>query len=944
MSLISIITDSHARLTKSFTFDPDGKLVKNASGHVTNATIETKNLTAKELSELIPSLSQYSCLCLGQLIDYSKPQPLSCNKLAGNSTATRTKAYLDFRTDHNYLLTDFDDSDLTPEQAIAVLSTIDPQIKDSSLCIIPSSSSYLYTSEGLALKEGGNFHIYFEVVGNPVVYGTALFNKLLLSGHCKPHITSAGTIVIRSIFDRSILSPEREIFCSQPVLESGLVSKRSEHILYQEGDPIDCSTLKSLSREEELGLRQLFIDTRNSVADKAYEIRQEYNDKRAKRRAKANGTSKFYELAAINDQVTVYDKNARPIIELLSNEVILDSKGEEFFVRDIMIDPPEEPVKIPDPHEPYKRGSIELNQVGSGVATILSHSMIYSHAHSGIIYSLRWSPNDLIATLQSDAVSVNAKKLIYRLISTNQQEIASTATDSDLGEIADAFKKALANVTGSGVGTEKAAIKKKLQAAKEPESTEDELELGLNSRYGVAMLSGKTVVLCEEWLPSINSFETVISKPVEHEQFFRNKQIKVPNQNVYKSAFSVWMDSPSRNTYDSVYFEPNRDLIRKPGQTRIIQQGGVYNLWSGYVADLSKAKHPTLILEHLKDVWCSGIEEEWNYLQGWLGTLFQKPASLNGTSLVLQSTPGAGKNIIIDNCIVPAFGIHGMSTTRRDDIVGRFNKQLSLNVFLFANEATFAGVHEDKQTIKTLITDPYRTVEMKGLDSFKSRNYTNVIFGSNDGWVINLDAGDRRFCYLSVNDSKAKDSKYFKALMEEIENGGKEGFLDYFLNLPIFTFDASDIPQGNITQRISDLIRSSHPTTRFFLILLDTEGSLEIFFDVEKVKTLAEWWGGNGPMEISREGFYKFYNRYAEYYNLNRGYDDIITMQREMETSGYLAPTNCSDPSKYPIVRKMQRGIPMWEFKQIDVCRELAFKGLYVKKKPKVEESECEFF
>ena len=343
-------------------------------------------------------------------------------------------------------------------------------------------------------------------------------------------------------------------------------------------------------------------------------------------------------------------------------------------------------------------------------------------------------------------------------------------------------------------------------------------------------------------------------------------------------------------------------------------------------------------------MWCSGIEEEWNYLQGWLGTLFQKPASLNGTSLVLQSTPGAGKNIIIDNCIVPAFGIHGMSTTRRDDIVGRFNKQLSLNVFLFANEATFAGVHEDKQTIKTLITDPYRTVEMKGLDSFKSRNYTNVIFGSNDGWVINLDAGDRRFCYLSVNDSKAKDSKYFKALMEEIENGGKEGFLDYFLNLPIFTFDASDIPQGNITQRISDLIRSSHPTTRFFLILLDTEGSLEIFFDVEKVKTLAEWWGGNGPMEISREGFYKFYNRYAEYYNLNRGYDDIITMQREMETSGYLAPTNCSDPSKYPIVRKMQRGIPMWEFKQIDVCRELAFKGLYVKKKPKVEESEYEFF
>ena len=152
MSLISLITDNKSYLTKIFRLDENGKLTKTPAGHVTEGTIETRDLNVSQLAELIPTLSQNTCLCLGALEDYSQPQPLSCNKMAMSGTATRTKKYLDFRSDSAFCLLDFDDSGLTPDEAIEVISGIDPQLKTAAICMVPSSSSYIFKEDGTEIE------------------------------------------------------------------------------------------------------------------------------------------------------------------------------------------------------------------------------------------------------------------------------------------------------------------------------------------------------------------------------------------------------------------------------------------------------------------------------------------------------------------------------------------------------------------------------------------------------------------------------------------------------------------------------------------------------------------------------------------------------------------------------------------------------------------------
>ena len=228
-----------------------------------------------------------------------------------------------------------------------------------------------------------------------------------------------------------------------------------------------------------------------------------------------------------------------------------------------------------------------------------------------------------------------------------------------------------------------------------------------------------------------------------------------------------------------------------------------------------------------------------------------------------------------------------------------------------------------------MITDQYRTIELKGVDSKKARNFSSIIFGSNSGWVMNIESLDRRFCYLTVDGKHAKDTKYFAELLHEIENGGSDGFVKYFMEYDLKDFKITDIPVGNIRQRNSDLIRSSHSTLRFFLSLIDREGSTDCVYDnAQRAKDVKKWHSGEiSELVMSREELYSLYTSYENFYGMTRGYDDSSAMQREFETAGYLAPEGCSNHDKYPVTTFFDhRNIKMWCIKSREICQKLVFK------------------
>jgi len=819
------------------------------------------------------------------------------------------------------LLLDMDDSGLTPEEAVEVFSKIDPQFETAGLAVIPSSSSYLY-NEGQEIIGAGNYHIFAEIRGNSVAYGNILFNRLVLNGYGKPFVTKAGSVIIKSIFDKVVLGWEREIYEATPLLSKGLSSTRLDHISMQEGSYIDPRKLPELTPEEEVNLREVIKKLRASVTDMSVKRRGEHNERRAKQRSKINGSNYLHELGNINDAEILYDRQGRPIIELKSDEWIYLEDGTQCQVHDFLLNP-QDGLKLPDPIEPWTRGDERRGIPGKGVATLLG-SMIYSHAHCGIIYPLRWDYADLGEILRTS--DNDTRTFVWKAIATGRQEISASTDDAQISELADEIKTNLQNVKGSGVGKDKKFITSKLKVPAPPKDAEDDILLEYNSKYGMTDIGGKATIIQERWSTAGEIFEVIFKQPMSMDVLSKNEPVKMPGVPGGKiSAYKYWEQHPERNQFmDGADFIPNAHTFRKPGVPRVIQQkGSVYNMFQGYILDVDRATSCELIIKHIKEIWCSNNPVEYEYALAWMARMVQKPAEVSTTALVLRSVPGAGKGIICDKVFVKTFGIHAISTANQEDVTGRFNAHLGMNLFLFANEMAYTAQASVKSTLKTMLSDEYRLIEAKNVNKIHARNYTSAIFASNDSWMLNIDAGDRRFVYLTVSSAMAGNREYFKALVDEIENGGREAFILWLLKYDYSKIDLKKIPDNNQCQRRVDFLRSAHACVRFIYSLADVDTGVAIYATHAMHKRLKDWQSGvTQELVLDKSQFFDVFVRYCEYFQVNRQYDDVSTFITQLEQGAILATPN-SNKAKFAMTTRLKDGKNVLVLKSIKECQEL---------------------
>jgi hypothetical protein len=153
------------------------------------------------------------------------------------------------------------------------------------------------------------------------------------------------------------------------------------------------------------------------------------------------------------------------------------------------------------------------------------------------------------------------------------------------------------------------------------------------------------------------------------------------------------------------------------------------------------------MIEHIREIWCGGNAELFDYVMGWLARLFQHPDERGHTVLLLQSGQGTGKNIIIDE-LVRAFGDHATVCVKPDDLVGKFNAHLATSVLVFANEAIWGGDKKLEGSLKSLVTDEEMFVEQKRIPKYRVLNRTHLIMASNNDWAAPIDFDDRRFVVL----------------------------------------------------------------------------------------------------------------------------------------------------------------------------------------------------
>jgi hypothetical protein len=277
----------------------------------------------------------------------------------------------------------------------------------------------------------------------------------------------------------------------------------------------------------------------------------------------------------------------------------------------------------------------------------------------------------------------------------------------------------------------------------------------LNRHYFVARVGGGAFVFDERDRPLLANAMTCAAFT----------QFMAPHRIGSHKVAKKWLEWPDRRTYDSIVFDPSN---RNPPN--------VYNTWRGLAVTPCRG-NCQLILKHIHDVWCSGNDDQFNYVIKWMALMFQQPWVKPEVALVLPAVEGAGKDIIVHGVLAPILGEHAFITAQKEQVAGRFNGHLYDKVLVALDEAFFAGDPAALAATKVLVTDPQIGYESKGKAAFTAPNYAHVIMPTNAEWAVYAGSDARRWMVLDVSEVHKGDHTYFKNLAAEIENGGVAAFL-----------------------------------------------------------------------------------------------------------------------------------------------------------------------
>jgi Bifunctional DNA primase/polymerase, N-terminal/Family of unknown function (DUF5906)/Primase C terminal 2 (PriCT-2) len=320
----------------------------------------------------------------------------------------------------------------------------------------------------------------------------------------------------------------------------------------------------------------------------------------------------------------------------------------------------------------------------------------------------------------------------------------------------------------------------------------------LNKRLGFIMLQGKAAIVVVDPDPQYPGTNQInFSRPQDVTQEYANDTIgiKVETANgdektQYENKFKVWMKSEGRRKIRQMILQPDLPPGFDPKTTD-------FNMWQGFGVEPQKPdkEHSWVLLQdHIEDNVASGNESYADYIYGWMAYCVQHPELKPEAALVLQGGEGAGKGTVLKS-MLRLFGRHGLHLHRQKQLTGDFNAHLKDKLFIFADEAYFAGDKSARGSMNALITEDEYFIEPKFVDGFSLPNLRKIAIASNEPWVIAANMDARRYAIFEVDEKRKQDLEYFKPISDELANGGYEAMLYDLRHYDITKFDPRAIPQ-----------------------------------------------------------------------------------------------------------------------------------------------------
>lgn len=176
-----------------------------------------------------------------------------------------------------------------------------------------------------------------------------------------------------------------------------------------------------------------------------------------------------------------------------------------------------------------------------------------------------------------------------------------------------------------------------------------------------------------------------------------------------------------------------------------------------------------IFINHMKEIICSGDGILFKYLISWIAYIIQNPGKRTDVCLILMSELETGK-ILFTDIICKLFGSYcnsGMHTVAR-----QFNSCIENKMLVILNE-----INMNKRV------NPYNIF-----------NVSNFIIVSNSKKPITIEKGDRRYVVFDVSKKRVDDRKYFKSILDSLNESFYTNLFNYFRTLDIADCDIRDIP------------------------------------------------------------------------------------------------------------------------------------------------------
>ena len=253
--------------------------------------------------------------------------------------------------------------------------------------------------------------------------------------------------------------------------------------------------------------------------------------------------------------------------------------------------------------------------------------------------------------------------------------------------------------------------------------------------------------------------------------FYINKEYdeKTKTEKINKVKFLTgslknvgWLTDPNMRTYEKV------NTIPPPLKC----SSNVFNDWSEFPilkTPLDNTVDTSIIYKHF-DLVSDHDELSKEYLLNWFAHMVQKPGIKSRVALLIHGHQGSGKSTIGEDLMKAVIGPEKMMVTDKIDLLlGRFADTRG-KLLVCLNEAKGKDTFNVDNLLKDYITRNKCEVEKKGIDSFTSTAFDRLIFTTNNENPILLEAGDRRWFVVSMDNSMTNNTEYFNKLHEVFDN------------------------------------------------------------------------------------------------------------------------------------------------------------------------------